>query len=520
MEWRFGDYILNSERAELTGSDGLVHVEKLPLDLLLLLAINADRVVSRDEIIEAVWGGRFVSEAVISTAIKQVRKAVGDSGARQAVIRTVHGRGFRFVAPLRTPVNDVPTAATSSDQIDPTPIGTDQASVAVLRFELLGKDQARPELTDGLPAELISSLSKLRWLHVTARGSSFRFDPARPDPEQVARELGVRYLLTGRIEPINDMLTISVELLSASNGALVWSERYATAVADIQMARQDIVASIISAFEIQVPQFESEHARRLSPTQLDAWSHYHLGLRHMYRYNEADNAIAAGHFRSAIELDREFSRAHSGLSFTYWQNAFMNFGEDRKLPLEKAVAAASRALEIDGQDPFASFNMGRARWLEGDVDAGIDWLDRALLVNPNYAQCHYTRGLSKVLTGRPDDALGAADKAMQLSPLDPLLYAMLSTKAIAHIANEDFAAASVWAEKAVRVPGAHFYISMVTAIALELGGDRASAERWRDEALARRPEITASMFFQAFPFKDAALKTTLTNALARLGFKQ
>jgi len=316
---------------------------------------------------------------------------------------------------------------------------------------------------------------------------------------------------------IGGMLTLTIELLSGANGELVWSDRYAMVIADIQVARHGIAASIIAALEIHLPQFESDHARRLSPAQLDAWSHYHLGLRHMYRYNQTDNALAAGHFRSAVELDGEFTRAHAGLSFTHWQNAFMHFGEDRKALLGMAVEEASRALEIDGQDPFASFNLGRARWLEGDVEAGIEWLDRALLVNPNYAQCHYTMGLSRLLSGAPDLARGAADKAIHLSPLDPLLYAMLSTKALSHLAHGEFDAAGQIIEKAARVPGAHFYISIIAAVTLELAGNRIAAEAWRDKSLSQRPDLTTAMFFQAFPFKDAAMKGLLSGSLARLG---
>jgi tetratricopeptide (TPR) repeat protein len=237
----------------------------------------------------------------------------------------------------------------------------------------------------------------------------------------------------------------------------------------------------------------------------------------MYRYNQTDNAIAAGHFSAAIALDDEFSRAHAGLSFTYWQNAFMHFDDDRKELLERAVGSAYHALQVDPQDPFASFNMGRALWLEGDVDGGIDWLDRALTVNPNYAQCYYTMGMTQLLSGSSEVAQDAADRAIRLSPLDPLLYAMFSTKALSHIANEDFAAASQLAEKAVRVPGAHFYIAIITAIALELGGNREGAEVWRDKALAERPDFTVAMFFKAFPFKDPSMQSRIARSLTRLG---
>ena len=517
MIYAFDDFELDMRMAELRRQGAPVPMEPRVFRLLCLLVQNTDRVITRDEMIEQIWSGRIISEAALSTAIHSLRRALGDDGAAPRYVRTIRGQGFRFVAPVSAEAHVAEAMRSPEDSGQMAPVGTRQASIAVLRFQLPGAEKPRPELSDGIPAELISSLSKLHWLHVIARGSSFRFNPDNMVPGDVAKQLDVRYLLTGSVEPTDRMLTLAIELLSTSDGAVVWSERFTVPMAELQVARRDIVASVISALEIHVPRFESEHARHLSAHQLDAWSHYHLGLRHMYRYNEVDNAIAAGHFASAIELDTEFARAHAGLSFTYWQNAFMHFDDDRKQLLDKAVGSASRALQIDPQDPFASFNMGRALWLEGDVYGGITWLDRALIVNPNYAQCYYTMGLTRLLSGSADLAQGATDKAIHLSPLDPLLYAMLSTKALSHIANEDFAAAGMLAEKAVHVPGAHFYIAMITAIALELGGNRAAAETWRDKALAERPDFSVAMFFKAFPFKDPSMQSRIARALTRLG---
>jgi len=524
MEWSFGDYVLSRDRAELLGPDGPIRIERQPLELLFLLAQNTDRVVTKDEIISVVWEGRIVSDATISTAVKQARKAVGDNGTEQSVVRTVHGRGFRFVASMHgsaqpASVREPEPPQEPSGAAQP-PIGTAQASIAALRFRFLGSGRPGPEIAEAIPAELISALSRLRWLHVIARGSSFRFDPDAVVPEEIAQQLHVRYLLCGAVEAIGDTLTITVEILSAADGVLIWSNRYATTLSEIQHARHRIVSSVIAALELHVPRFEAEHARSLTPAQFDAWSHFHIGLRHMYRFNVIDNRVAAGHFRAALELDAEFARAHAGLSFTQWQGAFMQFGEDRKLLLHDATAAAQHALEIDPNEPFASFCMGRALWLEGDFEAGLGWLERALTINPNFAQCHYTRGLSMILGGATGEASAALDTAMALSPLDPLLYAMLSTKAISNIASENMDEACRLAVQAVHTPGAHFYISMIAAMALELNGDRDRAARYHDDALGKKPGANAGMFFQAFPFGNRELRSKLSGSLRRLGFSE
>ncbi len=515
MEWAFGDFILNQDRAELIGPDGPVSLEKRPLDLLIHLVANADRVISKDEIVEVVWQRRIVSDATIATAVKQVRKAVGDSGTEQTVVKTIHGRGLRFVAPLRSAPQPAPSPAAPEEPLT-MPIGTARPSVAVLRFLVMGEGPAVAALADAVPAELISSLSRMKWAQVIARGSSFRFPPEEIEPQNIGEQLGVRYLIAGSVEAIGDMLTLSVELISAQDGALIWSDRYASTLTDIQVTRHQIVASVIAAMELQVPQFEADHARRLQRDQFDAWSHFHLGLRHIYLFNRADNNLAAMHFNRAIDLDGEFARAHAGLSFAYWQDAFMQFGADRAEPLALAKSAADRALAIDPRDPFANFNMGRALWLEGDPISGCHWLERALQVNPNYAQCHYSKGLNELLAGKPDAAREAVKEAMTLSPLDPLQYAMLSVLAMSHIADEDFAQAAKLADRALHSPGAHFYISLVAAFSHELNGDRRTAEERLKSVLDVRSDLTQQLFFQAFPILDRHLKDTIGGALTRL----
>ncbi len=523
MKWGFGAYTLDTRRAELSGPSGSVHIERLPFDVLVHLICNADRVVSRDELIEAVWKGRFVSDATVSTAIKQARKAVCDTGNAQSVIRTVHGRGFRFVAEpvdLSRPVpaaSDVAPATPSAPRRGGT--GTGRPTLAVLRFQPLGDDPQATRLATALPAELVSSLSRVHWLHLISRGSSFRFDPVEAEPEKIGAKLGVRYLVTGVIDVLAGRASLSVELLEAATGQLVWSDRFTADFADIQFGRSEIVSSIISALDLEIPKHEAEACRHLSEAEFDAWSHYHLGLAHVFRFNSQNNLRAAQHFDAALELDPSFARAHSGKSFAHWQNAFMQFGEDRSELLSEAAKAADMAIAMVPHDPFAAFNLGRARWLEGDLGGGLMWLDRALRINPNSAQAHYNRGLLHVMDGAPSEGRAASDIALSLSPLDPLVYAMHGTQALAAILDEEFETAAQLAETAVQAPAAHFYIRMIAAAACELNGNRQAAEGWRDRALAQRPDATTDMFFRAFPFDRRGDRARLETALSRVGFR-
>lgn len=525
MKWTFSDFTLDADRAELCGPEGLIHVERQPLDVLVHLITHADRVVSRDELIDAVWDGRIVSDATVSTAIKQARRAVGDTGSDQKVIRTIHGRGFRFVAEAQAAPEVRVTTVTEPDppevfqQAHATDLaGSGRPSLAVLRFQCLGTSDNGNHLASALPAELISSLSRLGWLHMIARGSSFRFDPDTATPEEVGRLLGVRYLVTGVIEVIGEMMTISIEVLSTADGTLVWSDRFATSFADIHISRVEMISSIISALELEVPKHEATASRRLSEAEFDAWSHYHLGLSHVFRFNPGDNRIAAEHFDAAVRLDPNFSRARAGKSFVHWQNAFMQFGDDRRNLLSRAIEEARIAIDIDPNDPFAAFNLGRARWLEGDLDAGLTWLDRSLQINPNSAQSHYSRGLLKILHGMPGEGSESSKKAITLSPLDPLLYGMHASRALAAIMQDDTETAMQIAERATQAPGAHFYIGMIAAIANELHGNKQSAARWRARVLKERPDATGEMFLQAFPFGNDLDREKFAKAFRQAGF--
>ncbi|MEM8570472.1 MAG: winged helix-turn-helix domain-containing protein [Pseudomonadota bacterium] len=523
MQWMFNGFLVDTDRAEVTGPEGRVRLERLPFLVLTHLIENRHRVVSRDDLVDAVWEGRFVSDSTVSTAVKHARKAIGDTGSDQSVIRTIHGRGFRFVAEIEnaetaTPAEPIPAEPAPPDAPNPTErAGAGQPSLAALRFQYIGSDPGLAGLATAFPSELLASLSRMRWLHVVSRGSSFQFDPETFEPTIVGTKLGVRYLLSGLVEAVGGSLAISVELQATEDGALLWSDRFCVDPQEIQSARQRIVSTIIAVLELELPQYEARHSRRLKPNELDAWSHFHLGLSHIYKFQMHHNQTAADHFHAALELDPGFARAHAGLSFTHWQNAFMRFGADQKGLVEQAAASAERALDLDPSDPFSNFNMGRARWLEGDIGSSQIWLDRALFLNPNSAQCHYNKGLLFALDGTPDAAIDAASKAMSLSPLDPLRYAMLSVQALSRIALEDFDSAGALGDQAMQSPAAHYYISLIAACAKELQGERAAAQRHVQQALHRRPDVTVAMFLTVFPFREAAMRQTVAGALGRLG---
>ena len=231
---------------------------------------------------------------------------------------------------------------------------------------------------------------------------------------------------------------------------------------------------------------------------LDAWSAYHLGLQHLYRFNRGDNGAATALFQRAAVLDPTFARAHAALSFVHFQSGFMHYTDDIASAVSQARRFAERGLELDPLDPFVNFTMGRTYWLQGDLETGLGWLERATAISPHYAQGIYARAWTEVLSGRAGDARQHVDLAMRLSPLDPLHYAMLTTRAFTHMASAEDAEAAHWAERGARSPGAHVLVAMVAVgRAYARGRQRASGlldgERPRAKCCPHAPGFLQSV---------------------------
>ena len=439
MIYRCGPFELDIAKVELRAGGAVRSVEPQVFALLVLLVENRERLVSKDEIVDKVWDGRIISEAAIASRIKSARQALGDDGTAQRFIKTIHGKGFRFVGTV-TVAAPVP-AVTGGSGVEEAP-GAGQAagedtrpSIAVLPFRLIGDAGPYAAIAEALPHELIAELSRLRWLFVTARGSSFRLGAMVTDAGEVGRLLGVRYCLTGTVEVTAGQVSATVELVDTRDGSVVWAEHFAAAIDAVHRVRGEIRSRILTELEIRIPLHEAARARLTVSENLDAWSAYHLGLQHMYRFNRTDNAAARVLFQRAVTLDPGFARAHAGLSFLHFQTAFLRHTDDLAGEITAARQCAERGLELDAMDPFVNFTMGRSFWLAGDLDSGRIWLDRAVAISPNYAQGIYACAWTAALAGDGEEGRRLVDVAMRLSPLDPLYYAMVGTRALAHLAS-------------------------------------------------------------------------------------
>jgi len=522
MIYRFDSFELDLATVELRDGGQVRKLEPQVFALLALLVENRERLVSKEEIVDKVWDGRVVSDAAVASRVKSARQALGDDGKAQRFVRTIHGQGYRFVAHARASRD---TAIWSADSAD-TAAGAaikhfdtiSRPSLAVLPFRLIGDGGRYAALAVAVPDELIAELSRLRWLFITARGSSFRLRAPDTDFSEIGALLRVRYCLSGTVEVSDRNIAIAVELVDTADGGIVWAERFSGRIDDVHSMRENIRSRVLMALEIQIPAHEAARARYGAAEDLDAWSAYHLGLQHMYRFNRVDNAAAGTLFRRAVALDPQFARAHAGLSFIHFQTAFMRYSDDIPAQIAQARRCAERGVELDPLDPFVNFTMGRTYWLEGDLDGSLGWLERSTTISPHYAQGIYARAWTEALATRTQEARLHVDLAMRLSPLDPLHYAMQGTRAFTHMSVGEHVEAAEWADRAARSPGSHVLIAMIAAVANVLKNDPVRAAFWAQNVRERNSALTSEDFGRAFPMKSDAMRVQVQQALAQLGF--
>jgi TolB-like protein len=308
VAFAFGDHVLDLERRELRRSGDLVDLEPQVFDLLAYLVQQRDRVVSKDDLLQAVWGGRIVSEAAMTSRINAVRRAVGDSGAAQQVIRTIARKGLRFVAAVQEQPKE--TAERVATALQEMPLAfPDRPSIAVLPFVNLSADPQQEYFADGMVEELITALSRIRWLFVIARNSSFTYKGRPVDVKRVGRELGVRYVLEGSVRKAGERVRIAAQLIEAQTGAHLWAERFDGSLEDVFELQDEVARSVAGVIE---PTLQAAEVRRSADRQTDDLTAYDLYLRALpYAASPEPDRIALAFelIQEAIDRDPNYARA-------------------------------------------------------------------------------------------------------------------------------------------------------------------------------------------------------------------
>jgi len=517
--YSFDTYTLDTGTRELRRGAELVALEPQVFDLLVLLIDNRDRVVSKDDIMASVWQGRIVSESTLGSRINAARKAIGDSGARQKLIRTIARKGVRFVGALsdESASDAMPDDASSESARPGFPL-PDRPSIAVLPFINMSGDSEQDYFSDGISEDIITALSKLRWFFVIARNSSFVYKSRSVHLKQIASELGVAYVVEGSVRKAGDRVRITAQLNDAATGSHLWAERYDRGLADVFAVQDEITDAIVAAIEPQLYAAENFHARRKTPDSLDAWDLVMRALSHYWRVTRQDNVVAQALLEKAIAIDPDYGQALGVLATSYMFSAHMGWAE-MATAVPEAERAALAAIRSDSEDPWAHLALGHVYLMARRFDDSLAEYEFALRLNPNFALAQGYYGLSLSYSGRWQEANEAACRAIRLSPRDPFVAVYDGIAAYAQFIGRNYTEAISLARKAVRQRADFVGGLRVLTAAAAAAGDMQVAEPALQDLRRAQPNISLDWIAEHMPIRHDAEREHYLAAFRKAGLE-
>jgi TolB-like protein len=523
VQYEFGDFALDPDRRELTRNAEAIAIGPQVFDLLLFLVRNRERVVSKDDLLDAVWGGRIVSESTLTSHINAVRKAIGDSGEDQRLIRTIARKGFRFVGDVREiDTSDAagPASAATVQANEPVRALTlpESPSIAVLPFQNWSGDPEQDYFADGMVEDIITALSRIRWLFVIARNSSFTYKGRSVDVKQVGRELGVRYVLEGSVRKAGNRVRITGQLVDTASGAHLWAERFDSELDDVFALQDRVTANVVGAIAPTLESAEIERAKRKPTENLRAYDYHLRGMASFHRGTKEATGEALQLFTTAIQLDPDFAPPYAMAAWCHFWRKINGWMTDRPSEIAEGARLARLAATLGKDDAIILARGGHAlSHFTGDVEGGIAYLDRALALNPNLATAWFISGFLRIWRGDPDGAIERLERGMRLSPLDPEMFRMQAGMAMAHLLAKRFDVASSWAEKAIRELSSFLIVAGVIAASHALAGRQGEAEKAMHHVRKLDPSLRLSNIKDWLPFMRPDDLATFSDGLRKAG---
>jgi TolB-like protein len=458
-------------------------------DLLGVLARARGEVVSKDQILEMVWPGIVVEENNIQVHISALRKALGEERERPVHLFTIPGRGYRLIGVQ--PATSGEAGAVSTAYSGGATV--DRPSIAVLAFQNMSSDPDQEYFVDGIVEDIIAGLSRIKWLLVTGRTSSFAYKQKQIDLRQIGRELGVRYLLQGSARKADDRVRISAQLLEAETGVQVWTDRYDRLLKDIFSVQDEIAMNVVGAIEPGLRSIELERVKRKRPENLDAYDLVLQALPFIYSLMPSGSAPAIPLLEKAIHLDPAYSFAHAALAWCFhirFSRAGLN-PADKQRSIQCAREAVAGAKNDATTLAIAAFVI----WFdEHDVPRAFDLFDRALDISGSNVIALSTSAVALAWSGKNEIAIDRANRALRVSPFDSLRYLCYQAISGANFNLGRYDEAAAAAQRAVElnpnfsVP--HAYLAAALAKTARLEQARSTAR----SLLALDPAFTISRF--------------------------
>ena len=508
MRYLFADYTLNTERRELYRGADAVSIAPQVFDLLDYLIRNRERVVSKDDLISAVWNGRVVSDAALTTRLNAARSAIGDTGEKQYLIKTLPRKGFRFVGAVQEDAGRALGPAGSAahgDDVTPIETSAPRLSIVVLPFVNLSGDPEQEYFVDGVTDNLTTDLSRISNLFVIARSSAFTYR-CEFDVRQIGRELNVRYVLQGSAQRSGRRLRVNVQLIDAESGIHLWAERFDKPVADLFDMQDEIVSWLANTLKAQLTEVEARRAERsLHPNSVDL---YFQGRACMDKGLTPESlARAQGFFRRALALDPGNIGAMIGAASADATIGGAYMTDSRTTHLATAETTLITVLSMAPQHAVAHLVLGGVKIATSRAAQGIEECERALALDRNLADAHAHIGLAKYLIGRGTETEAHINEALRLSPRDIYAFRWLIYVGFAKVQLDADAEAVAWFLRSIEAnrnyPITHFALAAALALLGSLDQARAAAKagltldpkftirRFRDGASSNNPAFLA-----------------------------
>ena len=518
MQFLFGDHTLDDDRRELLRGSEPIAVEPQVFDLLIYLVQNRDRVVSKDDLIASVWGGRVVSDSTLTSRINAARKAVGDSGVKQKLIRTIARKGLRFVGDVHIrPMGLEPPAEIHEPSRAALPL-PDRPAIAVLPFLNMSGDPEHEYFSDGISEDIITALSKLRWFFVIARNSSFTYKGKAVHMKQIAEELGVGYVVEGSVRKSGDRVRITAQLNDVATGSHIWAERYDRDIADVFAVQDEITEAIVAAIEPQLYAAENFHAQRKAPDSMDAWDLVMRALSHYWRVTRQDNVVAQALLEKATVIDPNYGQALGVLAASQTFSAHMGWA-DMAAVVPTAERAALAAIRADGEDPWAHYALGNVYLFTRRFDDSLAEFELALQLNPNFSLAQGYYGLALAYCGRWQEADLAARRALRLSPRDPFSAIYCGIAAYSQYVGHNYDEAMRLARKSIRLRNDFVGGHRVLTAAAGMAGQNEVAKAALLELRRAQPNICIDWIVNQMPFKRDVDRAHYVEGFRRAGMQ-
>jgi TolB-like protein/Flp pilus assembly protein TadD len=490
--YSFSDFTLDTERRELRQGAETISVAPQVFDLLSYLIRNRERVVSKDELIAGVWNGRIVSDAALTTRINGARCAVGDTGEKQDLIKTLPRKGFRFVGA----VQEAGSSAIATGSVERTGDTPPRLSIVVLPFANLSDDREQDYFVDGVTESLTTDLSRIAGSFVMARNSALSYENRAVDVRQVGRELNVRYVLEGSVQRSGKRLRMNVQLIDAVSGQHLWAERFEKPVVDLFDVQDEIVSRLANTLGRQLIEAEARRAERtLHPDAMDLYFQGRAWL--MKGFSPECVTQARSFFERSLACDPGNVEAMIGLANADTAVGTSFTTDDGPARLAAAEAMVNRALSIRPNRTSAHLARGWVQIFTNRAAQAIREFEHVLALDSNIASAHAALGFAKFYMGRAAETEGHIFEALRLSPRDVEAYQWACFVGVAKLQLGSDVEAVSWLRRSTEANRNFPLAHLVLAAALGLSGALDEARTAARTGLALNPGFTIRRFITA-----------------------